>query len=87
MERMKEKVLRVHHYGSTKDEDRRITLSPNLITTVAAHVEDIDLRKLSLREVCVLFSDGGSLDLVINHADLTMLEEAIGTYFMDLGEE
>lgn len=72
--------LTVHNYSENKDEERRITLSPDKITVVAAGVEDVLLNGRSLRTATILFLDGGSIDLLINHADLEMIEGAIGSY-------
>lgn len=72
--------LTLHHYGETTTDDRRITLSPMNITVVAAAIEDSMVNGRSLRQVTVLFGDGGSIDLNINHADLELIEGAIGSF-------
>lgn len=72
--------LTLTHYAEKPEEERRITLSPQLITVVAAQVEDIQVNGRSLRAVSVLFMDGGAIDLLLNHADLETLETAIGSY-------
>jgi hypothetical protein len=72
--------LTVTHHGETTEEDRRITISPMNVVVVAAGVEDTAVNGRMLRRVTVLFTDGGSADLVINHSDLQMLESAIGSY-------
>lgn len=74
--------LTVHHYSEKSDEERRITLSPGQISFVAAGTEDVIVNNRSLRSVAVLFLDGGSVDLFLNHADLEMLESAVGTYYL-----
>jgi hypothetical protein len=79
---MEMEVLRVHHYGEKTEDDRRITLSPGMITTVAAGVEDEKINNRSLRRVSVLFADGGTLEMAVNHADLDLLERAIGSFCM-----
>jgi hypothetical protein len=79
---MEMEILRVHHYGEKTEDDRRITLSPGMITSVAAAVEDESINGRSLRRVAVLFADGGSLELSVNHADLSLLERAIGSFCM-----
>jgi len=72
--------LTVHNYAEKPEEERRITLSPANIVLVAAAVEDITVNGRSLRNVTVLFVDGGSADLLINHQDLQTLESAVGSY-------
>lgn len=72
--------LTVHHYAEIAEEERRITLSPMNITVIAANVEDTLVNGRSVRPVTVLFTDGGSIDLVVNHADLELLESAVGTF-------
>lgn len=72
--------LTVHHYGSTTEEDRRMTISPLNALMVAAGVEDCVVNGRSLRAVTILFSDGGSADLVLNHSDLELLESAVGSF-------
>ena len=72
--------LTVHHYSVNPEEERRITLSPMNISLVAAATEDTMLNGRSLRNVTVLFGDGGSVDMTINHSDLELLETAIGSF-------
>ena len=72
--------LTVHHYADLEEEDRRITISPMNVALVAAETEDMTVRGRSLRHVTVLFTDGGSTDLSINHSDLELLEGAIGSF-------
>lgn len=74
--------LTVHHYGDTTQEDRRITLSPMNIAFIAAEVEDSMVNGRSLRRTSVLFTDGGSADITINHSDLQLLEGAIGSFYL-----
>lgn len=77
---MEMQKLTVHCYAELPEEERRVTLSPSLITAIVAHNEDITLNGRSLRYVTVVFMDGNSLELIVNHADLNTLEEAIGSY-------
>lgn len=72
--------LTVHHYDEIIEDERRFTLSPANITVVAAAVEDVQIRGISVRPVTVLFIDGGSIEITINHSDLSQLEEAVGSY-------
>lgn len=72
--------LTVHNYAEKPEDERRITLSPQLITVVAAMIDDVQVNGRSLRQTSVLFVDGGSVDLLLNHADLETLETAIGSY-------
>lgn len=72
--------LTVFHYGETTEEDRRITLSLMNITVVAAATEDTTVNGRSLRSVAVLFTDGSSVDLLINHEDMMTIETAVGSY-------
>jgi len=72
--------LTLHHYSADPSEERRITLSPNNIAVVAAHVEDVVVNGRSLRSVSVLFLDQGAVDLLLNHSDLELLESAVGSF-------
>ena len=72
--------LTVQNYSDDPQQRRRITLSPPNITVIAAALEDVTVEGRSARNVTVLFIDGGSIDLCVNHSDLSMLEEAIGSY-------
>ena len=72
--------LTLSHYSDKPEEERRVTLSPGNIIAVAAEMEDTTVANRSLRAVTVMFLDGGSIDLVINHADLESLENAVGAY-------
>lgn len=72
--------LTIHHYEADVKDDRRMTLSPTNIVMVAAEVEDVSLNGRSLRNITVLFMDGNSVDLTINHSDLECLEAAVGAY-------
>lgn len=80
---MEYRKLTVFHYGETSEEDRRITISPNLVTVVAAQNTDVTVNGRQLRHVTLLFTDGGSVDVTINHFDLEMLESAIGSYSLE----
>jgi hypothetical protein len=72
--------LTVYHYSEIKEEERRITLSPVNITVIAAETEDVVVNGRNLRKTAVLFVDGNSIDLLLNHSDLEMLEGAIGSF-------
>ncbi len=72
--------LTLHHYGETTADDRRMTLSPSMITVVAVQVDDTVVNGRTLRGLTVLFVDGGSIDLTVNHSDLEMLEAAVGSF-------
>ena len=72
--------LTLHHYGETTADDRRITLAPMNITVVAAQIEDTVVNGRTLRSVSVLMTDGGAIDLNLNHSDLETLEAAVGSY-------
>ena len=72
--------LTLSHYSDIPEEERRVTLSPGNIVAVAAEMEDKTVANRSLRAVTIMFLDGGSIDLVINHADLETLESAVGAY-------
>ena len=80
---MEMQKLTVHHYAENQADDRRITISPGNITVVSAEIEDVHVRGLALRNVAILFLDGGSLEICVNHSDLTQLEEATGSYSFD----
>jgi hypothetical protein len=72
--------LTVRNYDELPENEKRITLSPDKINLVAAGIEDIKINGRALRQVTVLFLDGGSVDLVVDHADLELLEGAIGSF-------
>lgn len=72
--------LTVLHRSANPEEERRITIAPTNVTVVAAATEDVQVNGRSLRAATVLFSDGGSIDLLLDHSDLEMLETAIGSY-------
>lgn len=72
--------LTLHHYGATEAEDRRVTLSPMNVMMIAAEIEDFQLNGRSLRRVSVCMADGESTELVLNHADLDLIENAIGSF-------
>lgn len=76
-------VLRVHHYGETPADDKRITISPHNVLLIAAATEDITVQDRSVRNVNILFADNGSAEVNINHSDLEMLESAIGSFCLD----
>jgi len=80
---MEMQILTVHHYDENLEEERRITLSTQNITVVAAHVNDITIRGRSLRRVTVLLADSANVDLVLNHADLELLEKAVGAFWLN----
>jgi len=74
--------LTVRNYDELPENEKRITLSPDKINLIAADVEDIKINGRALRHVTVLFMDGGSVDLVVDHADLSLLEGAIGSFYL-----
>jgi hypothetical protein len=78
MENMK--TLTVHCYAEDPTQERRVTMRLALITVIAAATEDTVISGKPRRIVTVMFMDGASLDVVLDHSDLTMLEEAIGSY-------
>lgn len=77
---MEMQKLTVYHYAEVSEEDRRITLSPSKINVIAANPKDVLLNGRSLVQITVLFDDGGSIDLTINHSDLEMVEGAVGSF-------
>jgi hypothetical protein len=76
--------LTVHNYSEELANERRITLSPMHIVLVAAGTDDISIRGRSLRIVSIMFDDGGSIDLILNHSDLELLESAIGSFCLGI---
>lgn len=78
MENMK--VLTVHCYAEDPSQERRVTLSPGLITVIAAGTEDVEINGKARRLAQVMFMDGGTVDLFVDHSDLLLLEETIGAY-------
>jgi hypothetical protein len=77
---MEMQTLRVHSYGETPEDDRRVTIAPNNVVALAASTDDVQVQGRSLRAISVLFVDGGAMDLVVDHADLQLLEDTIGAY-------
>lgn len=75
--------LTVHHHAEDPKESRRITFSPMQIMAVVATEDDIVVNNRALRAVSVLFTEGNSVDVLVNHADLERLEAAIGSYCLD----
>ena len=76
-------TLTLHCYAENPSEERRMTLTPYKIDFVSAAVDDIVVNGRSLRQVSVIFDEGLSCDLIINHADLEKLEAAVGAYCLD----
>ena len=76
--------LTVHCYAEDAKEERRVTLSPMNVTLIAAEIDDVVVNNRSVRKVSVLFTDGGSVDLIVNHSDLSLLESAIGSFCLSL---
>lgn len=81
---MEMQVLRVDHHSEDPTEEKRITLSPSNIVLVAASMEDTTVKGRSLRAVTVLFADGASIDLCVDHSDLLKIESAVGGYFLGI---
>jgi hypothetical protein len=77
---MEMNTLRVHSYGVVPEDDRRVTIAPANVIALAGETDDIQVQGRSLRNISVLFVDGGSMDLVVDHADLELLENTIGAY-------
>jgi len=77
---MEMQTLRVHSYGDVAEDDRRVTIAPNNVVALAASTDDVQVQGRSLRAISVLFVDGGAMDLVVDHADLQLLEDTIGAY-------
>jgi hypothetical protein len=76
-------TLTLYCYAENPSEERRMTLTPYKIDFVSAAVDDIVVNGRSLRQVSVIFDEGLSCDLIINHADLEKLEAAVGAYCLD----
>ena len=76
-------TLRVYHYGATPEEDRRITLSPANVAMLASETEDVQVQGRTVRNISVLFVDGGSVGVTVAHDDLELLEATIGAYCFD----
>jgi hypothetical protein len=75
--------LTVHHYADNTVDDKRITISPSNVAMIAADVDDSTVNGRSVRHVTVLFLDGGSATISINHQDLETLEGAIGSFCLE----
>lgn len=78
--------LTVLNYSDDPTEEKRITIGPGHVTLIAADTEDVVIKGRNLRRVTLMFTDGGSVDLTINHADLDKLEAAIGSYYHGFNE-
>lgn len=76
-------ILRVMHYGETEAENKRITLSPMNLLALAADIEDVTVQGRSLRNVVALAVEGSNLPLCVDHADLELLESAVGSYIIE----
>ncbi len=76
---MQSNILRVHHYGDTPEEDRRVTLSPMDVSVLLAETEDATVQGRAVRRVTVVLSSGG-IELAVNHSDLELLENTIGFF-------
>ncbi len=81
---MEIQVLKVHHYGESEAEDRRIVLSPQNLLMVASGLEDVVIRGRTLATVSILDISGNCISLNLSHADLATLESAIGSYCLQL---
>ncbi len=72
--------LTITHYEEDSKDDRRVTLSPGNVGMIAAEIDDCTVNNRSVRKVSILFLDGNSVELTVNHADLELLETAIGSF-------
>jgi prepilin-type processing-associated H-X9-DG protein len=83
-----ERVLTVTNYG---EDDRtgnfiktRVTLSPGMIQAIIGSEEiaqNADGR--GQHKVNILFVDGNQIELFLTISDLTTVERAVGTYFLN----
>jgi hypothetical protein len=80
MESNEVQVLRVHHIDADEKEDRRVTIAPMNVAALVAHEEDTIVRGRSVREISIMFLDGGNISIAVNHSDLELLETTIGAY-------
>jgi hypothetical protein len=78
---MRVQKLTVHGYAEDVVDERRITFNPEHIISIIAGAEDVVVNNRSLRYVTVLFIDGGSVDAILNHGDLELIENAIGSVY------
>lgn len=78
---MRVEKLTVIGYSENPANEKRITLNPGEVISVIAGVEDVVINNRSLRHTTVLFADGGSIDMILNHRDLELLEGAIGSFY------
>jgi hypothetical protein len=76
-------TLRIHHYGEVEADDRRITVAPINVVALSAKTEDNTVQGRSVREIAVIFLDGGQIVVNVNHADLELLEGTIGAFCIE----
>ena len=76
-------TLTLHCYAENPSEERRMTLTPYKIDFVSAAIDDIVINGRSLRPIAVIFEEGLTLELILNHQDLEKLEAAVGAYCLD----
>jgi len=86
---LEERTLTVINY--TSDEDgtpmrARVTIAPNMVQFLIASDETYTvLEGRELRRVNVILSTGNNLELYLTLLELTILERAVGTYFVSNG--
>ena len=73
-------ILRVQHYGTNEKENRRVTLSPSSLNAVVADDEDTIVQGRSVRNVLLIMMNSQPLEITIGHADLELIEGAIGSF-------
>lgn len=72
------RVLRLHSYGNTKEEDSRVTFSSSYIKYLEA--TDSFIQERLVKKVIVSFIEGEDKVIFINELDLVHLESIVGMY-------
>jgi len=84
-ELMQERTLTVISYGEERGKfvKNRVTIPVGMVTSIIASEKPVQKRGgEEQHRVNVLLMDGNQLEIYINGVDLTILERAIGIYFI-----
>lgn len=82
---VQERTLTITNYGEENGKlvKTRVTIPPHAVEFLIAGEESYaTMEDRDIRKVNVMFSSGNNLELFISLLDLTTLERAIGTYFL-----
>lgn len=78
MNSMNMRVLTLHHFGETAEDDLQVTLSAMSIKMTAA--KDVEVQGRPVKQVTILFTDSEPVELNISAMDLLNLESVVGSY-------